>query len=327
MNKNRISLYILCIGLFFSLKTQAADFPKDTTYTTYSAYLKIRKQYPDIKIVPPIQDKNLKAFEDVVYKSKRVNGESRDLHIDIYRLNDNKVYPCLLMIHGGGWSSGDKSMERPMAQRIAKEGYVVIPVEYRKTPEAKYPAAVHDIKAAIRWVKSSSAKYGVDSSKVAIEGESAGGQLAMLVAMTNGVEEFEGEKETGNASSTVQAAIDVDGVVSFLAPNSLNTKRSANSADVKWLGATFEENPLRWKEASSGYWVNKNSVPVAFITSSMPRFHAGRDELIDMYNQFGIYSESHEIAGSPHSFWMYDPWFNPTMGYMVSFLNKLFKQK
>lgn len=184
---------------------------------------------------------------------------------------------------------------------------------------------MHDIKAAVRWVKDNAEKYGVDTTKIAIEGESAGGQLAMLVAMTNNVEKFEGDKNGSTSSSTVHAAIDVDGVVDFLAPNSLNTPRKPDSPDAFWLGGIFEEKPMLWKDASPIYWVEKKSVPVLFITSSVPRFHAGRDEMIDILNQNGVYSESHSIADSPHSFWLFEQWFEPTKDYILVFLTKLFK--
>lgn len=318
-------LALLVSGCSFFLCAADDSYQRDTSYTTYSTFIKLKKQYPNIKIVPPIQNTRLKVFENEVYKT--FEATTRKLHLDLYRPNDKGVYPALVMIHGGGWSSGDKSMEHPMAQRIAMDGYVVVTVEYRLSPEAKYPAAVYDIKAAIRWVKQQADKYGIDTTRVAIEGESAGGQLAMLVAMTNGIQSFEGEPTVGKASSTVQAAIDVDGILDFLAPNTLNLKRKPNSADVSWLGGTFEEKPLVWKEASSIFWVGRNSVPVAFITSGMPRFHAGRDEMIDLLNQNGIYSESHNIPDSPHSFWMYDPWFEPTKNFIEGFLSKIFSMK
>jgi len=321
------SISILSVFLFVCTSyTVAGTFEKDTSYTTIQTWQKIRKKYPEIKIVSPIQDKDLISAEDVVHKTIfSENGEKRDLHLDIYRPAQKCKYPALIMIHGGGWRSGNKSMERPMAQQIALNGYAAITVEYRLSLEARYPTAIHDIKAAIRWIKDNSDQYDIDTTKIAIEGESAGGQLAMLVAMTNKVEKFEGEKNGSKSTSTIHAVIDVDGVVDFLAPNSLNTPRKPDSPDAYWLGGVFEDKPLIWKDASPIYWVNKNSVPVLFITSSVPRFHAGRDEMIDLLNQNGIYSESYSIADSPHSFWMYEPWFEPTKKYFLKFLNKLFK--
>lgn len=309
------------------LNSTAASFEKDTTYTTYQTWQKLQKKHPEIKVVYPIQDKNLISTEDVVYKTINAeNGEQRNLKLDIYRPTQKGKYPAMIMIHGGGWRSGNKSMERPMAQRIALQGFVTIPVEYRLSLEARYPAAIHDIKAAIRWLKDNWQKYGIDTTRIAIEGESAGGQLAILAAMTNNVEKFEGDRAGSKSTSTVHAAIDVDGIVSFLMPGSLNLERKPDSPDAFWLGGTFAEKPMIWKEASPLFWVEKKSVPCLFIASSVPRFHAGRDEMIDVLNQNGIYSESHTIPETPHSFWLFEPWFSPTVGYIVDFLNRVFEK-
>ncbi len=311
-------LIIFCAG---SLFTVHAEFPVDTSYTVYQTYHKLKKNYPDIKIVYPSYNKNIKFTENVVYKTVNTN---RSLHLDVYQPTKKGKYPALIMIHGGGWRSGNKEMQRPLAQKIAEHGFVTISLEYRLSLEAKYPAAIHDIKAAIRFVKENAEKYSIDTTKIAIEGESAGGHLAMLVAMSNGVEHFEGNKSGSKSSSSVHAAINVDGIVSFLMPGSLSPERKSNSPDAFWLGGTFAEKPLVWKEASPLFYAGKNSVPALFISSSVPRFHAGRDELIDMLNQYGVYSESFTIKGSPHSFWLFDPWFEPTIKYMVNFLKKIF---
>jgi len=305
-------LLILIISLFIACPSEAIVIPKDTSYTSYQTYQKIRKKYPIIQLLEPLNDTNLQNYEQLVYKT--VNNETGDrlLHLDIFRPKNKNNYPALIMIHGGGWRSGDKSMEKPMAQQIALNGYVTIPVEYRLSLEAKYPAAIHDIKAAIRWIKDNAGKYGIDTTKIAIEGESAGGQLATLVAMTD-------------STHTIKAVIDVDGVVDFLAPNSLNTPQKPDSPGAFWLGGVFEDKPLNWKNASAIYYINKKSPPVLFIASAQPRFHAGRDEMIDILNQNGIYYESYSIPDTPHSFWLFEPWAKPTKEYILKFLNKILK--
>ncbi len=296
----------------------------DTTYTTYSAFKKHSKKYPNIKIAKATIDSNLIAFEDVIYKTYNAKNPIK-LKLDLYRPNNNAVLPAVLLIHGGGWSSGNKSMEKPLAIALAQNAYVAIPVAYRYSWQATYPAAIHDIKAAIRWIKANAHKYNIDTTRIAIAGNSAGGQMAMLVATTNNISHFEPNKKSHEPSSVVHAIINIDGVVNFLAPASLNLVRTPASADVKWLGATFEQNPQRWKEASPAYWINKNTPPLLYIASDVPRFHAGRDEAFDMLRQFGVHYESVYFPDSPHSFWLFEPWFTKTKASILKFLDNQFK--
>lgn len=327
MDTTKKLLYVLFfIQLFICQSNIAVFLPRDTSYTTYQTFQKIRKNYLGVKIAEQIKNESLSESRELVYATITDSlNRKRELHLDIFRPQKQGKYPALIMIHGGGWRSGNKSLEIPMAQRIALHGYVTIPVEYRLSLEARYPAAVHDIKAAVRWIKANAGKYGIDTTRIAIEGNSAGGQLAALVGMTNNVSKFEGSLGITTSKSTIHAVIDIDGVVDFMAPASLKIPRKPDSPDAYWLGGTFEEKPLVWKDASPAFWVNEHAVPVLFITSSQPRFHAGRDEMIDMLNQYHIYSESHNIPGSPHSFWLFYPWFEPTVNYMVKFLDKVFK--
>jgi len=309
-------LLLTCSANVFSYSYQ-----KDTTYTVYQTYNKLKKNYPQIKIVYPVISSKIKANEDVVYKT--INTE-RSLHLDIYSPAKKGKYPALVMIHGGGWRSGNKVMERPMAQRIAENGFVAIPVEYRLSLEAKFPAAIQDIKTAIRFIKDNAEKYNIDTTRIAVEGESAGGHLALMVAMTNNLSEFEEEPYGTKSSSTVHAAIDVDGISSFLMPESLKPDKKPDSPDAFWIGGTFPEEPLLWKAASPLFYVGKNSVPVMYVCSTQPRFHAGRDELIDILNQNGIYSESHTIPDTPHSFWLFEPWFDTTQNFILDYLINVF---
>jgi pectinesterase len=296
--------------------------PRDTSYNPQRAWRNIVKNYPNIKIVPSKVPEGVKADYDVVYATlENTPYGKRDLHLDVFQPAKEGRYPALVMVHGGGWRSGNKSMEHPMAQYTAARGYVTVPVEYRLSPEALYPNAMYDIKAAIRWIKANAEKYSIDTSRIAIEGESAGGHLATLVGMTNNQPLFEGVEGITSTSSTVHAVVDIDGVVNFLAPRSLNL-----AGYPEWLGGSFTEKPATWKEASPAYWVGKQSVPTVFIISAQPKYTAGMYDMIDLLNENGLYSEIHKIPGSPHSFWLFEPWFATTANYMVTFLNKVLKQ-
>ena len=84
----------------------------------------------------------------------------RTLLLDVFYPKDtSKRYPAVLLVHGGGWQSGDRSQQIPMAQEIAKSGFVAATIEYRLSPEAQYPAAIFDLKSAVRWLRANCEKY------------------------------------------------------------------------------------------------------------------------------------------------------------------------
>lgn len=302
--------------------------PRDTTFTVHSAYIKEQKKRPYIEIVKPRLPKNVKATENIHYSNPIPN---RHLNLNIYRPDDECKYPALLMVHGGGWSSGNLSMQIPMAQQIAAKGYVTIPVEYRLSPEALYPAAIYDLKTAVRWIRANADEYGIDTAKIAISGCSSGGHLAMFIGMTNLRPEFEVKNEYAEYQSNVHAVINIDGISDFSTDELTAAQESLSKnkipASIKWLGATYEENKNKWEDASPVNHITNNSAPVCFINSSIPRFHAGRDEAIKNLSLYNIYTEVHTLDDTPHPFWLFSPWFDTTVNYMVSFMDKALKMK
>jgi len=330
ITSTKIGMVLLFLNLGFQMvfaqQEKKGVIPFDTSYTPYSTWIKIKKDYPIAVIVKDSLPENVLSVRNLVY-STLLNTPfgDRDLHLDLFKPAKPGKYPALIMIHGGGWRSGNKSMQVPLAQRIAAKGFVTVAVEYQLSLEAKYPAAVYNIKAAIRWLRANAEKYGIDTSRIAISGCSAGGQLAALIGMTNGIIKFEGNQGYSSYSSSVDAVIDIDGVLDFLAPASLNLIRNPDSPDIAWLGGSFSQKPNNWKEASSIFYVNEKSVPVLFLNSGFSRFHAGQDEMIGIMKELKIYSEVHVIDVKVHPFWLFYPWLNETVGYMVNFMNNVLK--
>lgn len=297
------------------------NIPRDTSYTIWSTYLKNKKRYPDVRPVWPDLPKGVKAKNDLVYA--RLDS-GRELHLNVYYPKGKKkqLLSGILMIHGGGWDSGLKDNLVPMAQQLAKAGYVTVAVEYRLSPEAPYPAGVCDLKAAVRWMRANATRFRIDTSRIACFGGSAGAHLASLLGATNGLSLYDGCNTSNSGhSSDVQAVLNIDGILSFIHPDAEPEKGGPSS--TKWLGS-IEENYERWKEASPMEYAGKNTPPFLFVNSSQPRFHAGRDDFIKILDQYGTYSEVHTLEGSPHAFWLLDPWFEPTLQISEAFLKKIF---
>lgn len=322
------SILILFSGELFSQPENGIVIPRDTSFTPYSAWVNIKNNFKEARIVKPQLPSGVRAESDVVYATlPNTPYGKRELHLDLFRPEKPAKYPVLLLIHGGGWRSGNKSMDIPLAQQIAAKGYVTAAVEYRLSPEALYPAAVYDIKAAVRFLRANANKYNIDPDKIAIMGSSAGGQLAALIGTTANVKKFDGDEGNKGVSAKVQAIIDVDGILDFTDPNesAKDTDPTRRSAGAFWFGATFKEAPEKWIEASPIQYVGKDTPPILFINSALSRFHAGRDSAISILNKHHIYSEVHTIPNTPHPFWLFHPWFEPTVKYMVDFLDKVLK--
>ncbi len=325
INKKLLFLFT-CISFLFleqgySQFLKGTNIPADTTYNQPRVHRQIKGHYPYAIPAKDSLPKGILSDRNVIYTTlKDTPYGDRDLHLDVFYPETKGKYPALILVHGGGWRAGDKSLQIPLAQLIANKGFVTVTVEYQLSLEAKYPAAIHNIKSAIRWVRANAQKFSVDPDRIAITGSSAGGQLAALIGMTNGVEKFEGNMGNDGFSSDIQAIIDVDGVINFLAPNSLNLDRKPNSPDIEWLGGSYIEKPEIWKEASPIYWANENSVPILFLNSNFPRFHAGQDELISMYQNWGKYTEVHRFNVQVHPFWLFHPWIDDVARHMVAFM-------
>lgn len=307
------------------------EIPRDTSFTIPQTYVKERKARSYIEVANP-QVAGITAQEGVVYSTiKDLPVGIRELHMNIYRPEGKEILPALLMVHGGGWNSGDLTLQVPMAKQIASKGYVTVPVEYRLIPEAVYPAGVNDLKDAVRWLRANAEEFGIDPNRIAISGCSAGGQLANLIGTTNGMKNYEDIRCNYEVSSDIQAVINIDGISDFTTSESTDRARIAKESckqapiDAVWLGGTYEDRRDIWIEASPIYHVNPKSAPICFINSSIPRFHGGRDEQIAKMDKLGIYSEVHTFDDTPHPFWFFHPWFNSTTEIMVKYLDKVLK--
>ncbi|GAA4746547.1 alpha/beta hydrolase [Flavisolibacter ginsenosidimutans] len=298
----------------------------DTSYSTASAYRSIHKAYPDATAAPELHSREVKEKKGIVYCT---TGE-RKLVLDAFypsgKTKQKRI--AVMMIHGGGWRSGSRTQHYPLAQHLAALGYVCFTPEYRLSTEALYPAAVHDLKAALHWIHAKAKKYNIDTNKIVVGGFSAGGQLAALIGTTNGNEKFEGSDCNTKYSSRVQAVVDLDGTLSFVHPESGEGDDSKKpSAGTLWFGYSKKENIKVWEEASPLSYVGPNTVPFLFINSGVARMHAGRDDFMKVLKENHIYVDVKTFADAPHHFPLFEPWFTPMVNYIDEFLKTVFPTK
>lgn len=308
-------LFLLCLSLQTAAqRTAGLTHQPDTSFTNYTAYISTLKNYPQITRVSEALPKSVKVQKNITYTGA--------LQLDVFYPAKKRAHrAAILIIHGGGWRTGNRTQHHALAIRLADEGYVCFTPSYRLSTEALYPAAVHDLKAAIRWVKANNKKYGVDTAKVVALGFSAGGQLAALLGASSGVAALEaGDTAYG---SNVKAVVDIDGILAFIHPESGegNDTKSVSAA-TNWFGYSKEENPALWKQGSALTYVGPNTPPTLFLNSEAARMHAGREDYIRQLTQYHIYTEVHEFK-APHAFCLFEPWFTPTVNYITAFLEKV----
>ncbi|HEY4327500.1 MAG TPA: alpha/beta hydrolase [Mucilaginibacter sp.] len=321
--------YILFVFLIFTLRATGQHVEwrtgvRDTSYNTMSDCRKNSRQYPFIRIVPDSATSAVKETRNLVY----CQIGDRQLHIDAFipAISSKTATPGILIIHGGGWRSGDRSQHIPLAQHLAALGYACFTVEYRLSTEAFYPAAINDVKSAVQWVRANAKKFHINPDQLTIVGFSAGGQMAALTGVTSGYDNFDKNDCNKKQSSAVQAVVDIDGVLSFVHTESSEFKnQQQKSAAAQWIGYFMTERPDLWKEASPLTYAADNKVPFLFLNSSVERMHAGRDDFKKLMDEKGIYTRVINFKDTPHSFCLYYPWFNLVVADIDAFLKSLFK--
>ena len=275
-------------------------------FTTANAERKVKEKYPQASRPAEPDASAVTMGENLTYA--KVDG--RELQLDIYRPVGHEIVPAVLIIHGGGWETGSRQMERPLARRLAALGYATIPVSYRLGEAGRFPNALHDLKAAVRWVRTHAAEQGIDPERIAVLGGSAGGQLAALLGASNGVVALEGEVGDRAGSSIVQAVVDIDGLADFTGRPLLDQEQAKPGAPTRFLGS-YAEHADVWRTASAITHVSKFSAPTLFINSTAPTpILPGREAMRDKLRESGIQSELIVIPDTPHPFWLFEPWFS-----------------
>lgn len=188
----------------------------------------------------------------------------RSLLLDLYLPTDRSVPPpVILWLHGGGWRYGDKN-HCPL-RFLASEGYAIAAIEYRLTPEAPFPAQIHDCKAAVRWLRAKASEYRIDASRLVAAGESSGGHLALLLGTTADEAAMEGNVGEHKAMPTaVSAVIDFFGSSDLTAYAGAPTDGS-DEVFTLLLGGPIAERLELAKQASPITWVSPGDAPVLVL--------------------------------------------------------------
>lgn len=229
-------------------------------------------------------------------------GET-ELKLDLYVPDGVDSPPLVVWIHGGAWRFGSKA--NPPASFV-DSGFALASVEFRQSTEAAFPAMVHDIKAAIRYLRANAEGYGYSADRIAISGASSGGHLAALVGVTNGVAELEGMLgEHTDASSDVQAILVYFGASNLTSILDQSTPRGIEvrvPALELLLGGKPDEVPDVARLASPVFHVDAGDPPLLLLHGDqdpqMPINQA--HELHGAYKAVGLDAAFDVVHGAGH---------------------------
>jgi acetyl esterase/lipase len=219
------------------------------------------------------------SWTDVAY----ANASSAE-KMDIYLPDTTGPYPVIIVIHGGGFSGGDKNGQElnSIKEAALNRGYAVVSINYRLSSEAKFPAQINDVKAAIRYIRANADKYNINPDEIAVMGSSAGAYLAALAGTSGDVKELQ-DSNLGysNVSDKVQAVVDLYGPINFSTMDQQFKESGINGQTHN--SSSSPESILMGQDISTIAGQVAKANPETYISSNDPAFfiqHGSADNLI-----------------------------------------------
>jgi pectinesterase len=285
---------LLASALFTASDADGQAVSKKGRATANPEGAQIRRALPD----------SVKVERDIVYATY---GE-RKVMLDLYlpKQPSTAKIPCIVVIHGGGWRSGDKTRFAAIAGHLAEQGFAAACIGYRLLPEVEFPAPIVDCKAAVRWVRTNAAQHGIDPDRIGAIGGSAGGHLVAMLGTSDKEPKLEGPGGNPGISSRVQA------VVAMATPADMSkfAERTKIDKDLVTLISPVTH-------------VSKDSAPVLLLHGTKDNLvpMAQSELLLSLYQKAGAHAELFKVEGAPHAFWN-GQWFDDTMKRSVDFFRK-----
>ncbi|HBY61353.1 MAG TPA: hypothetical protein DEH78_16145 [Solibacterales bacterium] len=248
---------------------------------------------------PPLPD-------DVVHdRGLEYSNVGARLALDVVRpkgLGASDRLPAVLLVHGGGFRAGNRESYLPVAARLARRGYVAATASYRLAPRHQFPAAVEDVKAAVRFLRANAAKYNIDPDRIGAMGGSAGGHLVLMLALTADVAEFEGTGPNREHSSRVACAVNYYGPTDLT--QSYQKSVDAGAVLPLFLGGDLNHNRKVHQMASPLHWVTPRAAPVLSIHGTEDNYVAWEHAvwITDRLVAAGVAAEIEVLGGAGHGF-------------------------
>jgi len=312
----RAATLLIALSLGMSA-TQAAPFTP-APGVKVDKFVEVPKDVKPSKAADKVPE-GVMAQENLVFGT----GGGRELKLDLYAPKGDGPFPGVVVVHGGGWTGGNKEAFRSMAQQLAARGFVAVTIEYRLAGEAKFPGAVEDCKAAVRWMRANAKKYHIDPKRIGGVGGSAGGHLIGMVAGTGKSRKFEGTGGNEKQSSILQACVMMGAGVDQ-ATRAAETKKPIESQLV-FFGGTYEEKKDVYVAASPITHLTNDTPPILLIEGE---FDSPGERYVEFRKQLDGLKVPNRLVivqGGKHGCWGSNPWFNPFVEEIAGFLHETLK--
>jgi len=231
------------------------------------------------------------------------NPDDTHLQLNLARPKTGEgPFPAVLCIHGGGFRAGKRESYDALCLKLAEHGYAAATITYRLAPQHKFPAAVHDSKAAVRWLRANAKAYKINPDKIGVTGGSAGGHLAQFLAVTANVPQFEGTGGNANQSSRVACVVNVYGPSDFT--QSYGKSVDAHEVLPLWFGGNLETARALHIQGSPLYWVTPAAAPTLCIHGTEDKYVAHEQAvwLVDKLKAATVEAELLTLPGAGHGF-------------------------
>ena len=245
------------------------------------------------------------AEPEIVFEKDIEYANPADQHLKLNLAHPKDIkgeLPAIVCIHGGGFRAGSREGYDGLIKRLAGHGYAAMTIEYRLAPKFKFPAAVYDCKAAIRWVRANAKELHVDPDRIGVTGGSAGGHLVLFLGVTQGVAEFDVEGGNDDQSSNVACVVDYFGPSDF----TQSYGKSVDAAEVLplWLGGNLDTKRHEHILASPLNWVTPLAAPTLIVHGTKDPYVAFEQGqwMYDRMKSAGVDVELLTMEGAGHGF-------------------------
>jgi acetyl esterase/lipase len=250
-----------------------------------------------------------KVTKDLTYTTNAEDPQRGDL----YQPTGNGPFPAIVYIHGGSWRSGDKSIYQKLATDLAASGYAGFSIDYDLHPHS-FPISFEEAQAAVRFLRKHAAEYRIDPNQIVVAGDSAGGQLAALVALAPQGPGTPKNPTPDETSAAVSAGIILNGVFRLT---------TDYYVIARYLGIKCQAQPAICKDASPFDHIHPGAPPffVGHGTSDHTVPYSEAELFVHALQDQHIPVVTYVATGGPHEYWKKSEFYAPNLALLKTFLS------